>query len=75
MEISSKLNLTLLHLTHFNVLSVHYCALSLPNKRLNKKASFKVAQIHVLCLFFYSQTNKASFTHKQRLTYAEWIFS
>ena len=36
MEISSKLNLALLRLTHLNVLSVHYCALSLPNKRLNE---------------------------------------
>ena len=39
MEMSSKLNLALLRLKHFNVLSVHYCAFSLPNKRLtsNKK--------------------------------------
>ena len=36
MEISSKLNLALLRLIHFNVLSVHYCALSLPNTQLNK---------------------------------------
>ena len=36
METSSKLNQALLRLIHFNVLSVHDCALSLPNKRLNK---------------------------------------
>ena len=40
MEISSKLNLALLRLTHLKVLSVHYCALSLPNKRLHKINKF-----------------------------------
>ena len=58
MEMSSKVNLALLRLTHLKVLSVHYCALSLPNKRLNEMkkgelicAMWQLKTIVVYCFF------------------------